>query len=225
LFRLAAALGVAGLLLVLVMEVFLHPHKAHPNDSPAAFREYAASDAFTSIHIGDFIGTLCMVLAFVALYRLLSRQRGWAGAFATVGVVSAVLVAAIFAVQMAVDGVALKGAIDTWTRAKPADQPAAFLVADGIRWIEKSLSSFFHLVNGATLLALGLSMALGRCYARWLGWVGAVAGGAFLVGAPIVARTGFSPEAQRFLLPALLLSTVFLLGSAALMWRRAGEPL
>jgi hypothetical protein len=222
LFRLAAALGVAGLLLVLVMEVFLHPHKAHPNDSPAAFREYAASDAFTSIHIGDFIGTLCMVLAFVALYRLLSRQRGWAGAFATVGVVSAVLVAAIFAVQMAVDGVALKAAVDSWVNAPAEEASSAFRVADGIRETEKGLSGFFQITNGVALLGLGLSIAVGRFYPRWLGIVGALAGIGAFFGGWMTAHTGFSMAASRFSLPTVVLLAVFVIGVSVLMWRDAG---
>ncbi|HEX5533243.1 MAG TPA: DUF4386 family protein [Actinomycetales bacterium] len=221
LFRLAAALGIAGLVLVLVMEVFLHPSRAHPNDSPAAFREYAASDAFTSIHIGDFIGTLCIVLAFVALYRVLSRQRGWPGAFATVGVVSALLVAAIFAVQMAVDGVALKAAVDAWVNAPPAEAPSAFRVADGIRDMEKGLSGFFQITNGVALLGLGLSIALGRCYPRWLGIVGAVAGIGTLFGGWMTAHTGFSMAASRFSLPTVVLLAVFVVGVCVQMWRDA----
>jgi hypothetical protein len=144
-----------------------------------------------------------------------------AGAFAVVGGVTAVLVAGVFAVQMAVDGVALKGAFDAWTSAtSAADKTAAFGVADGIRGIEKGLSGFFHLLNGATLLMLGVSMALGRDYPRWLGWVGAGAGIGFLAGGWITAHTGFSSQAGTVLPAALLLTAVFLVGNAVLVWRR-----
>ncbi|GAA3510714.1 hypothetical protein [Georgenia daeguensis] len=47
------------------------------------------------------------------------------------------LVAAVFAVQMAVDGVALKGAVDTWVNAAEADRQAAFVAAEAVRWTEK----------------------------------------------------------------------------------------
>jgi uncharacterized membrane protein len=87
------------------------------------------------------------------------------------------------------------------------------LVADGVRWIEKALSSFFHLLNGTTLLVLGLSALFGQMTRRWLGWVGVVAGIGFLVGGIITSRTGFSPDASRVLTPALLLSAVFLIGT------------
>ena len=221
LLRLGAVAAVLGVALELAMS-FLHPSKADPNDSAAAFAEYAGSSDWAYVHIGQFLGTLLVVITLVALSRPLSRQPGLAGALATVGAVTAVLVAAVFAVQMAVDGVALKGAIDTWSRASTAAERAtAFQVADGIRWVEKSLSSFFHLVNGLTLLSLGLSVALRHRRRRWLGWVGAVSGIGFLMGSLVVARTGFSTDANQVLLPSLLLSAIFVLGSAVAMWRRS----
>jgi hypothetical protein len=132
LLRVGALMGVVGIVLQVVMG-FLHPAHADPNDSAAAFREYAHSEHWTSIHIGQFIGTLLIVLALVSLARGLSHQPGIAGAFAVVGGVTAVLVAGVFAVQMAVDGVALKGTFDAWTSAtSAADKTAAFGVADGI---------------------------------------------------------------------------------------------
>ena len=152
LFRLGSVSGVLGLVLVVIMEGFLHPNQAHPNNSPVAFRQYAASDSFTSIHVGDFVGTLCIVIALVALYRSVAAQGGWASACATVGVIAAVVVAAVFAVQMAVDGVALKSAVDHWVSAPASQKAAAFLVADGIRDVEKGLSGFFQISNGIALL-------------------------------------------------------------------------
>jgi hypothetical protein len=224
LLRIGAVTAVLGMVVQVVMDL-LHPSGADPNDSAAAFAEYARSGDWAYVHLGQFLGTLLIVLTLVALSRPLSRQPGIAGALASVGAVTAVLVAAVFAVQMAVDGVALKGAIDAWAGAtSAAERATAFQVADGIRWVEKALSSFFHLTNGLTLLALGLSVALGDRYRSWLGWVGALAGVGFLAGSVTVARTGFSAEADRILLPALLLSAVFVLGAAWSMWRTPAQP-
>ncbi len=210
----AVAAAILGLLVEVAM-AFLHPSHAQPNDSAAAFEEYSTSQAWTYVHIGQFAGTLLVVLALVAIARTLCDQHGVAGVMAAVGRVTAVLVGAVFAVQMAVDGVALKGTVDTWAYASTAaDKSAAFLVADGVRWIEKALSSFFHLLNGTTLLVLGLSILFGRMARRWLGAVGAVAGILFLIGGVIASRTGFSPDSGRFLTPALLLSAVFVIGTS-----------
>ena len=202
----------------------LHPSGADPNDSAAAFAEYSRSDDWAYVHIGQFLGTVLVVFALVAISRPLARQSGAAGALADIGAVTAVLVAAVFAVQMAVDGVALKATVDAWAGASSAaERSTAFGVAESVRSVEKGLSSFFHLTNGLTLLALGLSAALGHRLARWLGVAGALAGAAFLVGGVTVARTGFSAEANRVLLPALLLSGVFLFGASWSLWRHDHE--
>jgi hypothetical protein len=212
--------GVAGVVVEVAMGV-LHPSHAAPNDSAAAFEEYSHSGAWTYVHIGQFAGTLLVVVTLVAIARTLSRQPGVPGALAVVGAVTAVLVAAVFAVQMAVDGVALKGTIDTWAHAAGPDKSAAFLAADSIRWVEKALSSFFHLLNGSTLLVLGLSVAFGGAARRWLGWVGAIAGLGFVVGGVVTSRTGFSADSGRFLTPALLLSAVFVIGTSVSLLRAA----
>ena len=213
--------AVVGIVVEVVMGV-LHPSHAQPNNSAAAFEEYSHSQDWTYVHIGQFAGTLLVVIALVAIARTLSGQAGMGGAMAVVGTVTAVLIGAVFAVQMAVDGVALKGTVDTWAHASTAtDRSAAFLVADGVRWIEKALSSFFHLLNGTTLLALGLSVLFGQMARRWLGWVGVIAGIGFLVGGVITSRTGFSPDASRVLTPALASSAVFLIGTAVSLRRAA----
>ena len=220
LLRIAAVAVPIGIVSEILMEA-LHPSKADPNNSAAAFLEYAASNIWTIVHIGQFFAALLVALALVTLARSLARQSGVTGALAVIGGVTAILVAAVFAVQMAVDGVALKAAIDTWTNASQADKASAYQVAEGMRALEKGLSGFFHLINGTTLLALGLAIAFGRSYPRWLGWVGAVSGLGFLVGGVVTAYTGFSSLAGTVLLGPTVLSAIFLLGAAVCMWRRS----
>lgn len=198
-----------------------HPSTAPPNDSVAAFHEYAHSEAWVLVHLGQFAGALLVALALVIIARSIPRV-GLAGALALIGGSAATVWAAIFGVQMAVDGFALKAAIDAWHAAPPSDQPAAFLVAESVRAIEKGLSSLFHLTNGAALLSLGLAVSLGSTYPRWLGWFGAAAGFGYLAGGVAVAHTGFSPEASGILTTALLPGVIFLFGMAVSMgWRGA----
>lgn len=225
--RLGTIAGAAGLVLQIVMEE-LHPARANPNNSAEAFREYAQSDIWTAVHIGQFAGTLLIVLALLALARTAMRQPGLAGALALTGAVTALLVAAVFTVQMAVDGVALKAAIDAWTSATGPDKVAAYQMADDIRSVEKGLGGFFQILNGLTLLAVGLSIALGHAFARWLGWVGAVGGLGWVTGGAITAHTGFSPQASTVLLGALVLTALFIVSASISMWRRSSrtsEPL
>ena len=193
LLRIGAVAGITGVLLQVAMDQ-MHPAHADPNNSRAAFTEYSHYGLWTGVHIGQFLGTLLLVVALLALARGLSRQRGLAGALAMIGAVTAIIVAAVFAVQMAVDGVALRSAIDTWTNAAAGPgKTSAFQVADGLRGLEKGLSGFFHLNNGLTLVTLGLSVTIGALYARWLGATAMLAGLAFLVGGVVTASTDSHP--------------------------------
>jgi len=218
--RFAAAAGVVGVLVEIVMDQ-LHPGKAPPNDSAASFLEYSRSSAWTAVHIGQFTGAFLVTLMLLTIARLGASRRGPTGVLATVGGFAALLYAAVFAVQMAVDGVALKAAIDSWAgAATPGDRSSAFHVAESVRWTEKGLAGFFQTINGMTLFSLGLSMALGRSFPRWVGWVGVTAGAAFVAGGISTAHTGFSAASGTLLMPATLLLVVFLGGVFTTMWRR-----
>jgi hypothetical protein len=200
-----------------------HPGHTDPNRSVAVFQEYAASDAWTLVHLGQFAGGLLVALALVCMARSLPRG-GIAGGLALIGGTAAVIWAAVFAVQMAVDGFALKATIDAWLTAPPDDQAAALLVAQGVRAIEMGLSSLFHVMNGTALLTLGLAVASGRRYPTWLGWFGTAAGVGFILGGISTAYTGFSPAAAQILGAALLPGVVFLFGMALSMWGVGGRP-
>lgn len=218
--RLGALAGVLGLVVQIVMG-HLHPSHADPNDSVAAFKEYSLAHGWTAVHMGQFLGTVLIAFGLAALYRSLSSQPGMAGTFARVGGLAVIVLVGVFAVQMAVDGVALKRASDVWVAATGPAKTSAFQVAEGIRWIEKGLSGFFHLLNGTALVAFGLSIVVGRVYRPWLGFVGIAAGLGFLAGGAVTAHTGFSSEAGTVLTPSLVLLLVFLGGAGVSMWRRA----
>jgi len=221
LLRFGALAAVAGLVLQVVAGS-LHPGRVPPNDSAAVFLEYAASTTWTGVHIAQFVAGLLVAVALMTLAASLPRD-GVGGVLAFVGGLAALLVAAVFAVQMAVDGIALKATIDAWVAAAPADRAAAFLVADSVRAVEKGLAGFFQLLTGTSMTALGFAVAGGRTYPRWLGWFGVAGGLGFLAGGVATAHTGFSSEASGILSPSLILAVVFLVGIAVAMWRRAGR--
>jgi hypothetical protein len=217
LMRIGAVAGVIGVVAQIVLELFLHPSGAHPNDSAAAFAEYAASTSWTAVHLGQFAAALLVSIALIALAGTLRSHGGWPADLALVGALAVAVATAVFGVQMAVDGVALKHAVDAWTGAAPGGaQETAFTMAETVRSIEKGLSALFHFSNGAALLFLGGAVA--RSWRRqWLGWIGATAGFGFLAGSWATAQTGFSSQASMILLPTGLLAFIFVLGVSASM--------
>jgi hypothetical protein len=215
--KLGAISGGTGVVLQIILG-HLHPHHEQPNHSAAAFTEYAHAHAWTAVHIGQFFGTLLIAFAMLVLCRALSRQPGAPGALARGASVAIIVVASVFAVQMAVDGVALKHAVDTWAGATGSAKTSAFQVADGLRSLEKGLSAFFNMMNGTAVLALGLSLIAGHTHRRWPGWIGILASLGFLSGGVATATGGFSPRAGTLLQPSLLLLAAFLAGTYASTW-------
>lgn len=224
LMRVGALAGIGGA----VLQVWLgglHAGHSDPNNSAHVFEEYAVSDIWTLVHIGQYVGAFLIIVALMALYRSLGSERGVARAMASIGMLASVAVLAVFAVQMAVDGIALREAVRTWVEAPtPADRSAAFMVAESVRWLEKGLSGIFHLNNGMAMLSFGLAIAAGRTYARWIGAFAIVAGVSFIAGGVVTAHSGFSMEAATVLSPASLGLAAFILAIGVAMWRRAGTP-
>src|SRR5690242_1780040 len=73
--------GLVAAVVGVVVEVamgLLHPSHAQPNNSGAAFEEYSHSQDWTYVHIGQFAGTLLVVIALVAIAHTLSGQPGMA---------------------------------------------------------------------------------------------------------------------------------------------------
>jgi hypothetical protein len=198
----------------------LHPHREYANDSLAAFHEYSHSHDWVLVHLGQFVGLLVITIGLVAIAVTLLRRGGAPGALGLVAAVTAIVSTAVFAVQMAVDGVALKAAIDAWEAAGSSDQAAAFAVADSVRSVEKGLSALFNLTNGITLLSLGLGLTLGQGRGRRLGWLAAVAGVGLVVVGVVTAQTGFSHAASSVALPVTIALAGFGIGMLVTTRRR-----
>ena len=171
----------------------LHAHHAQPNDHAAAFAEYAASDGWIAVHLGQFAAGLVLLLGFVVLLSGL-RAAGAPGLVVRSATALTVLAGAVFAVLQAVDGIALKHAVDSLAAAPPAQQAALFHDAEIVRWIEWSMAAFSQLTLGLTMLALGLAVAMSRALPRWAAVLATVSGGGFVVNGWLVAGSGFTED-------------------------------
>jgi hypothetical protein len=213
--RIGAAALPLGVVVLVVAEM-LHPAREDPMDFPAVFAEYARSDVWTAVHLAEYFGFLLLLGALVALYYSLGSG------LAPFGLAAAVTAAASFTVLQAVDGIALKRAVDAWASAPPAQESAAFAAAEAIRWIEIGMNSLSYFLAGLTLFLYGLAIALGGVYPRWVGLVAVVSGAAFMYnGAVVVAFEGFVTSIVK--LAGLLLLAAWALVMAALMWRTGGH--
>jgi hypothetical protein len=215
--RIGAAMLPLGVVVLVVTEV-LHPSREDPMDNHAVFMEYAHSNIWTAVHLGEYFGFLLLLGGLVALYYSVSAKRGMGAGLAPFGLAAAVTAAASFTVLQAVDGIALKRAVDAWVSAPAVQQSAAFAAAEAIRWIEIGMNSLSFFLAGLTLFLFGGAIALGSVYPRWVGLIAMVSGAALMYdGAVVVAYEGFASSIIKVV--GLLLLAVWAFIMAFLMWR------
>ena len=188
--RTAGALILAGTGVELLAEI-AHPHAVPPNDHAAVFAEYAGSTGWLWVHLAQFAAAAVVVAGFVALYHRLAA--GGPTLLDRLALLAAGGTLAAIMFDMAVDGVALKHAVDAWAAAAPADRATRFDAAETVRWLEWSANGFFKILLGLTAAAFGASLA--RATGTRLHGLAGLAAGALLVAAGVqVGLEGFTPS-------------------------------
>jgi hypothetical protein len=213
-----------GIILFVVATAVFHPNREAPMDNPAIFTEYAQSDSWVAVHLAQWFAALLIIGGLVALYySITTKPEAHAAAVARFGFAAALLTGAALTMLQAVDGVALKWAVDAWVRV-PADQvAAAFSAAQALRWTEYALQSYSNILLGLTLILYGLAIALGNVYPRWLGWLAAASGAAWIVHGLMVAYVGLFDSIPRGVAIVLMALWAFII--AVLMWRNSSRGL
>jgi hypothetical protein len=217
--RASAICAFAGCVL-LGVGTSMHPMNADPNDAFAAFTEYAADQHWINGHLLQFVG-VALVLAFMLI---LSRQLRATSGLRQVATGGAIASLAVAAVLQAVDGIALKATVDAWAAVPTAEKPAAFSAAFAVRQIEIGLASLLSILFGATCALFGLLLHGDGRYPRWIGGAAFAGGAGFAAGGVAIARGGFSALAMNMQMPASLMVLAWVVGVAALHWRRSQPP-
>jgi hypothetical protein len=187
--RIAGALILVGVGAELLAEI-VHPHQEAPNDHLAVFAEYAASSDWLWVHLAQFGAAAVVVAGFVALYHRLAAGRP--SLLDRLALVAATSTIAAIMIDMAVDGIALKHAVDAWAAAPPAERAMRFDAAEVVRWLEWSANGFFKIMLGLTAAAFGAALARRGMRARGSTAMGA--GLLLVVAGAQVGRDGFVPS-------------------------------
>jgi hypothetical protein len=219
--RLAGSLLVGGVLAGVIAGVF-HAGAAKPNNHAAVFKQYAASHAWTAVHIALFGSTLLIVAGIIVLGRALARSEEGRTLAWLIGA-GAVLIAAASGLVLAVDGVALKQAVDAWVNAAPTGKAFAFHDAESVRWLEWGANCFLALVEGVTFVLVGVAIVRSAIVPRWLGWVGIVAGFGYMASGAIIGYDGFSDTVVAVDIPTALLFAIVSIGIAVTGWRASNR--
>src|SRR5215212_738743 len=147
-----------GIILFVVVTAILHPNREAPMDNPAIFTEYAQSDSWVAVHLAQWFAALLIIGGLVALYySITTKPEANAAAVARFGFAAALLTGASLTMLQAVDGVALKWAVDAWSSAPAGGEVAAFSAAQALRWTEYALQSYSFILLGLTFILYGLA--------------------------------------------------------------------
>ena len=188
--RLSVVLLVVGFIFYVVVGLL---HAGGPaNNHPVVFAIYASSASWTAVHLGQFVGMAVIIAGLVVLYFALDLRAGGAAWVARLGAVSAAITLGLYAVLQAVDGVALKQAVDAWVRAPEAEKAPSFASAETIRWLEWGARSYQSFMLGLTLILLGSAVALSARLPRAIGYLMGLSGVGYIVQGWVLGSEGFS---------------------------------
>lgn len=198
--RVGAIAAVTGVI-VYTVSAGLHPWTP-PHETEAAFADYALEPLWALYHLGELLGILLMGVTVLALaWRL---RRGAAGVWATLAAAAMVVCASLYAVFIAVDGVALGIMVDRWAAADPGQQEVLYETAFAVRQIEGGLFSLqwlmFGIVAGLFAVAFFIN-ARSAARGRWsniLGWVSTITCLGALSFGVVQANTGYSDLSMSF---------------------------
>jgi hypothetical protein len=193
LLRIGSIVFLAGVAIVIVSTLF-HASAEDPSNQPLVFTAYASSNSWTAVHFGQLAGVI-MVFAggFVTLFRLLAQSETlMASALAWIGVALSIMTAGAFAVLQAVDGVALKMAVDSWVAAPSEEKAITFRVAEGIRFIEYGTNSIFRILQGIVAVIFGVAIIKSNLLSKWICGAGFVIGAFTIYAGLEVTYLGFS---------------------------------
>jgi len=188
LLRLSATLVLIGGVVYVILNV-LHP--GGPGSDQVVFTLYANSSSWVAIHLGQFVGEAVLTAGLLILYFALGVSQGtprWLGFFAAIAVGVALVLNGVLS---AVDGVALKQAVDAWASAPAAEQATRFASAEAIRWLEWGTNSYWNITRGLAQVLLGSVIVWTARVPRPIGFLMGVSGLAFIVLGWVVGTEGF----------------------------------
>jgi hypothetical protein len=226
--RMGSVAFIAGIVIAIV-STYIHSDSEDLMDNPVVFAVYAEDDLWIASHIGQFVGGMLIFAGgFVALHRLLVKSESGttASALAWFGLVAAILVASTFTILQAVDGIALKIAVDTWYAIPPSEEErkAIYLgVAEGLRWTEWGVQAYYRMLSGAVSLIFGVAIVKSVVLSRWIGAVGIAAGVVGITAGVVVAYVGFSSARDLVADLSTFIFYPWLVILGIFMWRKTRE--
>jgi hypothetical protein len=221
LLRIGSIAFLTGLAIFIISSAF-HAGREDPTNHLRVFTEYANSPPWIAAHIGQFVGDILIFAGgFVALFRLLAQSESMTvSVLVWIGFAIAIIAASTLSILQAVDGIALKRAVDSWVVAPAEEKMAAFRVTEGIRWTEIGTNSIYRILQGTLAIVFGVTITFSIIVGRWIGAIGMFAGALTIAAGIEVAYVGFASINTGLGLYSKIIYYMWIAILGAFMWRK-----
>jgi hypothetical protein len=201
-------------------------HPVTPRDDPVGVAQVIAdSGAWTAIHLVIILGTLLMLAGIVAIRHTI--KGGLPEALARLATYAATIGTTLGLATVILDGVAAKQLADQWAASPASERAVALALVSANETTNFALAGLFNMsFAGVPFVLLGLAVALGDVYPRWLGWIGTAAGVGSIGAGALQTFTGEPTMASLVLTiigPTVIAAWVIAMG--VLSGRRASRML
>ena len=132
---------------------------------------------------------------------------------------SAAVALALYGVVMAVDGVALKQAVNAWASAPDAEKAARFASAEAIRWIEWGARSYQNFALGLALLLLAAAVGRTAGLPRPIAYLMGLSGLTYLAQGWVAGTDGFTRTHDVLIVLAWVLNLAWMIWLAVVARR------
>lgn len=214
--RLSAGLLLGGQLLYIVVTQFHAGGDA--NNHPAIFATYAGNEIWAAVHLGQFASMAILLAGLLSLFFVLDIETEaptWAGRF---GVASAAAALALYGVLQAIDGVALKQAVNAWASAPDTEKAARFASTEAIRWLEWGVRSYHDFARGLALLMFAAAIVRITWVPRPIAYLMGLSGLTYLVQGWVAGSEGFSPTQSAAIVLGWVLSLIWMTWLVVVAW-------
>ena len=206
--QLSATLLLAGQLLYVVVTL-LHTG-GEANHHTAIFAAYADSATWTAVHVAQFACVAVMLAGLIALFSAINIRTISARLAAQLGATATTATLALYGVVLAVDGVALKQAVNAWATAPDAEKAARFAAAEALRWLEWGARSYENFTMGLALLSAAVLVRTAMI-SQPIAYVMGLSGVTYLAQGWLAGSEGFSPTHTVTIIAAEVLNLAWMI--------------
>jgi hypothetical protein len=215
--RLSATLLLVGQILY-VLVTLLHTG-GEANHHSTIFAAYAASGNWTAVHAAQFACMAIFLAGLFALFFALDAQTEvarWAGRF---GAAFTVVALALCGGVLAVDGVALKQAVNAWANATEHEKAARFAVAEAVRWLEWGMRSYENFALGLAVLLFAVAVLGTAWIPSGIAYLMGLSAITYFVQGWVAGTDGFSQTHTIAIVLAEVLNVAWMTWLLVVAWR------